>query len=334
MRKSHRPAGSTVRLRLEALEVRDVPSATLVDLTTRGSAGEVNGAMFKQDDTQPTGSGVIHSFLRIQGAASKNVTQEGFNTDARPLQFDENKSPTFTHALHLGDVPEVFVNGAMYRVFLLDVNQKSSQPLLSLDQVRLYVGDAPNLTGYNASTHQLAGLDPVYDLDAGGDSWVKLDYRLNSGSGSGDMLMLVPESAFAGAGANSYVYLYSKFGEHFAGNAGFQEWAPGHGNGTGSISGTVNNALGGVVSNQIVYLDLNNNGVLDDSDVYTITDANGHYVFDNLPPSGDQQSVYYVRQVTQDGFTQTSSEIAAIFLQPGQDVTGVDFTDAPHVKPT
>src|SRR5262249_49626612 len=123
MRKSHHSFESTVPLRVELLEARDVPSATLVDLTTRGSSGEVNGVIFQQDDTQPTGSGVIHSFLRIQGAASKNVTQQGYNTDARPLEFDENKSPTFTHALQLGDVPVVFVNGGMYRVFLLDVNQ-------------------------------------------------------------------------------------------------------------------------------------------------------------------------------------------------------------------
>src|SRR5262249_53681335 len=131
--------------------------------------------------------------------------------------------------LQLSELPQVTVGSGTYRAFLLDINQKSSQPLLSLDQLRLYVAGAPNLTGYDGSKGRLAGLDPVYDMDAGRDASVKLNYLLNSGSGSGDMRLLVPEAAFAGAGANPYVYLYSEFGEYFAANAGFQEWAPGPG---------------------------------------------------------------------------------------------------------
>src|SRR5439155_16960747 len=127
---------------------------------------------------------------------------QGFNTDARPLEFDENKSPTFTRALHLSELPLVSINGGSYRTFLLDINQNGSQPLLSLDQVRLYVADTTNLTGYDTATGKLGGNAPVYDLDAGNDAWVKLDSRLNSGSGSGDMIMAVPEWMFGGHGAN------------------------------------------------------------------------------------------------------------------------------------
>src|SRR5207253_1005441 len=102
-----------------------------------------------------------------------------------------------------------------YREFLLDINQKSSQPYLSLDEVRVFVSNTPNLTGYNTTTHQLAGLDAGYSLDtASVDNWVKLDSRLSSGSGSGDMLMYVPDQALAGI---TYVYLYSKFGVNLAG---------------------------------------------------------------------------------------------------------------------
>jgi hypothetical protein len=36
------------------------------------------------------------------------------------------------------------------------------------------------------------------------------------------MLVLIPESFFSQADA--YVYLYSRFGEHFAANAGYEEW--------------------------------------------------------------------------------------------------------------
>jgi len=335
-RHTHR---STVRLRLEALDAREMPSANALDLTARGSSGEINGATFRQDDTRPTGSGVIHSFLRVQGAAAHGVTQQGYNTDARPLQFDENKSPTFTHSLRLSDLPRVFTNGAFYRVLLLDINQKSSQPFLSLDQLRVFVADAPNLTGYDAATGTLAGHAAGYDLDADGDSWVKLDYRLNSGSGSGDMLAFIPEAAFAGAGDNPFVYVYSQFGEHFAGNAGFQEWAPGHGTGvdnpTSSIRGTVTDVnTGAGLSNQIIFIDLNNNGVLDADEPYTITDAGGHYAFTDLPPSGDGSSLYYVRQITQDGFTQVTGNPDGIVLGPGVDLTGIDFGDSGNIRPT
>ena len=297
------------RLRLEALETRDVPSATTVDLTTRGSSGMINDAIFSQADPQPTGSGKIRSFVRIQGAAAHSDVQQGYNTDARPLQFDENNSPQFTRSMSLANVPLVNVGGKLYREFLLDINQKSSQPLLSLDELRIYVGGAPDLSGYDPATGKLAGLAPIYDMDAGGDSWVKLNYRLNSGSGSGDMLLYVPNRLFAAAGG-AYLYLYSKFGAHYASNAGFQEWAAGLSPltaATGSISGVRFNDLNGNgvrdagepgLADVVVYLDANNNGVLDQGEVYQITDTNGFFQFNNLTSGAN----YIVRANTPDGW--------------------------------
>jgi hypothetical protein len=209
------------RLALEDLAARIVP-ATLLDLTTPGAVAVApSGAVVEQVDAQPTGTGYIRSFVRIQGAANGGGSQQGFNTDGRPLSFDENKSPQFTRSITLGQVPVVTVNGTAYREFLLDINQKASSPYLSLDQVRVYLGT----TGSVTSLAQLG--NPVFDLDAGGDVTVKLDARLNSGSGSGDMRLLIPDAAFAGAGPGSFLYLYSKFGG-LAGataNGGFEEWA-------------------------------------------------------------------------------------------------------------
>src|SRR5262249_30159509 len=183
-RKSSRPA-ARAQLLLEALEDRLVLST--VDLTTRGSEGLLNGALFRQCDAQPTGTGVIRSFVRLQTNAA---TEQGYNTDARPLQFDENKSPQFTRSQLLSGVPRVTIGTTTYREFLLDINQKGSAPLLSLDELRVYVGNAPNLQGYDAATKQLAGQDAVYDLDGdGADNWVKLNYRLNAGSGAGAMFV-------------------------------------------------------------------------------------------------------------------------------------------------
>jgi hypothetical protein len=39
--------------------------ATTVDRTTEDSSGTLNGALFQQTDAQPTGSGVIDSFVPV-----------------------------------------------------------------------------------------------------------------------------------------------------------------------------------------------------------------------------------------------------------------------------
>jgi SdrD B-like domain len=330
MSASHRTLRT--RLGVENLETRDTPSATVVDLTLRGSSGDAGGALFFQADPQPTGSGHIASFLRIQGAAAHDEVQQGYNTDARPLQFDENKSPTFTRSLLLSSVPRVTIGGVSYREFLLDINQKSSQPLLSLDELRIYLGTSGNLTGYSAATGQLANLNALYDLDGTGDHQVLLDYRLNSGSGSGDMLLYVPDSLFTGG---TFVYLYSKFGESYASNAGFQEWSVGLSSLTntgGSISGVKfsDNNQNGMrdadepgLSDWVIYLDTNNNHMLDDGEVYTITDANGHYSFTNLATGAGFS--YYVREVQQDGWSQITADPDVIILLPNESRTDVDF---------
>jgi hypothetical protein len=189
-------------------------NATMVDLTTAGSSGTINGALFQQVGPQPTGSGVIDPFVRIS-AANQSIVQ-GFNTDARPLQFDENTSATFTHSLLLSSLATVTIGGSTYYQFLLDINQTANEPLLSLDQLKIYVQNTGNIA-------TLAGLtNLVYNMDAGGDSYIKLNYGLNTGSGSGDMFAYIRTSLFTGG---TYVYLYSQFGSNFANNDGYEEWA-------------------------------------------------------------------------------------------------------------
>jgi hypothetical protein len=78
---------------------------------------------------------------------------------------------------------------------------------------------------------------------------------------------------------------------------------------TGSIAGQVwndlnNNAVKNVgetgLSGWTVYLDANDNGTLDGSEVSTTADLNGNYVFSNLTTGS-----YIVREVVGSGFTQT-----------------------------
>jgi len=201
-------------------------AAIVVDLTREGAKGTINGAIYQQVDPQPTGTGVINTFLRIQ---AKGV-EEGFNTDHRPVQFDE-KTDIHTRSLLLTDVPQVTINGIPYREFLLDINETVPKSLLSLNDVQIFLESAPDLNVFSKLRN------PVYKMDEGADNSVKLDYNLNHGSGSGDMLLYVPEANFA-ATSGAYVYLYSKFGQPIPGDsssvgadqtadAGFEEWAAG-----------------------------------------------------------------------------------------------------------
>ncbi len=196
------------------------------------------GAIFNQVAPQPTGTGFIDSFVRIQ----HSPTEQGYNTDKRPVQFDEKTDLTYTHSLTVANVPIVNISGTNYREFFLDINETDSTKghLLSLDKLQIFLGASGNLGSYVASglTGTLNGLSPIYSMDTGvsgigdlQDNWIQLDYSLNNGgSGKGDMVAYIPNSLFTGTGANPYVYLYSQFGTTTSGptaltsDAGFEEW--------------------------------------------------------------------------------------------------------------
>lgn len=295
---------------LETLEGRDVPS--VVNLTTADSSGDANSALFQQTDTQPTGTGVISSFVRVQGTG----VERGYNTDARPLQFNENSSPRFTRSLKLDAVPIVVVNGVGYRQFLLDINQKSSSPLLSLDELKIFLGNAGNLKGYNSSTGQLAGLDAVYNLDGNGDNSILMNYSLNHGSGSGDVLVLIPDRLFVSPVLNPYVYLYSTFGQTAAANAGFEEWAvypKSDVTGLGSLAGKV-------------YFDENANGVFDENDtgiilvVITLTGTDDRGNFVSLQTTTDGLGNYSFVNLRAGIYTLTESQ--PVNYDDGSDTAG------------
>jgi hypothetical protein len=276
---------------LEGLEDRLVPAQ--FDLTAVGSQATVGGVMFQQGSVQPAGSGVFDAFVRIHALGGRG-SEQGYNTDARPLEFDENNSPTFTRSLPLSTVPLVTLNGTNYRVFLLDINQKASSPLVSLDQLQIFVGASGNLTGY--SSRSLAGLPAIFDLNPDGSNtnWVSLDGRLNQGLGKSDMALLVPDSLLATAASNlgalsPEVYIFSRFGDHFATNGGFEQWGVQEQAALSSLSGYVyfdaanigafqpGEGISGVMMT-LTGTDINNHSVT----LNAVTDANGFYFFDGL----------------------------------------------------
>jgi hypothetical protein len=204
-------------------------AAVMLDLTTVGASGEIQDAWFVQMDQQPTGTGVIDSFLRLRASPK----EEGYNTSARPLELDELSSPIFTRDLLLGEVPIVtnpdgVGDSGDYYQFLLDINESSGgdNEFLTLHDLRIYVTVDPLSAPLPDSAAALDGaLGPAaYAFNTALPDTIELDYSLNAGSGSGDMFAYIPVSLL-GTDGEDYVTLYSAFGMPSTSSAGFEEWA-------------------------------------------------------------------------------------------------------------
>jgi hypothetical protein len=214
-------------------------AAPTVDLTVNNSGTISNGTntvTFVFDKQQPSGTGVLDPFLRVQ----RNGTEQGYNTtvaNAGQLPF-EDKFGIFTHDLAFSSMQ--VVNG-VYN-FVLDIGEPVStaqgeqQSLLSLDGLKLYVTNTP---GQNSSTVDANGDANgisgtlLWNMDAQADNYILLDANRdgNPGNGVSDMLMQVPTSVFAGVTNAQFIVLWSRFGLENASNAGaesfgtFEEWA-------------------------------------------------------------------------------------------------------------
>ena len=143
--------------------------AVIVDLTTDGSSGTINGARYEQIDPQSTGTGVIDSFAQI---GNNDPTAHAYNTTDNNT-LDNGSSDNFNHSITLADVPIVTISGNPYRQFLLDINENNNAALdqfLSLDEVQIFVGGTANS---NVDTFTAGILDHdgtlIYRMDAGGD---------------------------------------------------------------------------------------------------------------------------------------------------------------------
>lgn len=201
-----------------------------LDLTGATTSGSVNGAYFERvpNNGVPAGTGNINSFVRLQSPGNA-TEEEGYNTDGRPLRFDENNSPQFTRSLKLSDIPIIDVAGILYRQFILDINEPNASqqdpdlPKVDLTELQLFLGNAGNLLTANNTPFAGFGSNAysVFDLDGAGEATVNL-FDFNPGSGRYDLFAYIPDSLFTGP--NEYVYLYSKF---TGAEGGFEEWAVG-----------------------------------------------------------------------------------------------------------
>jgi hypothetical protein len=189
--------------------------AVVVDLIN-GNSGTINGAQFEFTNAQPTGTGIIDPFLRVQA----NGVEQGYNTSGTPVPFDD-KSGISTHDMTFAQLQTttVTIGGTDYFKLLLDVNQSGNgtNTYLSLDQLQFYTSPTG---GQTTTTVSLLG---TLRYTFGVGDRVDLDASRNPGSGGGDMFAYIPTLAFAGT--TDFVYLYCHFGTTWASNDGFEEWA-------------------------------------------------------------------------------------------------------------
>jgi hypothetical protein len=305
-----KPASVRRRPSLEVLEDRTVPA--VVDLTTLGAQGAIGAALFQQNINDKGGNGNLAPFVRLSSNPKTEMAQ-GYNTDARPVQFDEYQSQTYTHSLPLSQVPTVSVSGITYSELVVNIDQSSSSPLLSLDEFRVYVGNAPNLLGYNPSSNQLAGLTAVYDMDASGANTVILNASLKPGRGLGDARVLVPTNLLASPG-NSYFYLYSKFGATIPAQGGYEAWDIRIGSGTvtssASLSGLVSLDNGYGIVSPLGGVTLTLTGTTSTGQQVTLSvmsNPDGSYSFGNL-----QAGTYTITETVPLGDTAESASAGTV----------------------
>jgi hypothetical protein len=312
------PSPRFARLSVEQLDERLVPSAVL-DLTHRGAQVATAGFIARQIDALPAAQ------LTAVSRVDSGGVEQGYNTTAKGLDFDEKRIPR-SRGITLSQVPVVTINGVAYREFILDVDQKAASPLLSVDQVRVYVAGRSDLTGYNPRTGKLAGHAPVFDLDAKRDVSLVLNARLNRGRGSGDLSLLIPDSAFAGADPKSFVYLYSQMGatRGASANGGFEQWsvrpAPAP---TTTPTPPATSSLSGYV-----FADNGQDGVRDDTDqglfgvqiLLQGVDAQGHAV--SLKTTTDNNGFYQFTGLSAGTYTITEVQPSDPSLVDGLDYAG------------
>lgn len=206
--------------------------AAVLDLATSSdnvtpdtTSGSIGGALFEWTTAQPTGTGVIDTFVQVQ-AQGNGTFEQGYNTTENNV-FDNGSSDIHNHALLLTDIPIVNIGGVDYRQFLLDINESLGQngELLSLMDIQVLQSDTanPNVETFSGGVLEIPAHAFVYRLDDGIDNTIELNAALGSGSGSGDMFFYVRDDLFSPD--FDYVYLYSEFGRPNGADAGFEEWA-------------------------------------------------------------------------------------------------------------
>ena len=339
-----------------------------VNLTGATSMAIIDGAVFQDAANVGSGTGNYNTFLALQDKNGDDTVlnpnvEAGFNAglvqgpdpspeDTSNSEMDASKS----EAILLGSIPIVIGTGTgpggnggeigvAYYEFRTDLNENNNgdNPLLSLDQFKLYVGgfdlDAGAGVDLVDTVAELETLTKVYDMDGMSgehDISVLMNEATSSGSGNDDYSVLVPVSNFGSADpATTYVYLYVQMGiadgvppDSWGASGGFHEWNLQNaviiqGQKFNDIDGDgIKDAGEGGVAGVTIYIDddldgiveaTDNNGVLDAGEQSDITDADGNYSFGGIPLR-DADYTIYIREVVPAGSVPTTTLPVAVVI--------------------
>ena len=300
---------------------------TYYDLTTRATGNEalIDGAVFRTLSAEgSSGTGLIQAFVRLSTNAD---TSDGYNTSERPLAYDENSSPSFTKSIKLDQVPVVSFDpdgpggplGVIaYYEFRLDINQTNSNPLISLNELKLYKSTNGTESGLITTAGFLDNTTLVWDMDDQNltvpltddiNNTILLDYSLQAGSGKSDMFFYVPVADFGGAvPADTWIVLYSSFGEtdvldaadvgapvslygDYSTNDGFEEWS-------------VSKALGDTFISGYKWHDLDGDGTWDANE----PGLGGWQISYSYSTSGKDKADFGGQVTTSDGNTDVTGD--------------------------
>src|SRR5438067_9630139 len=136
--------------------VAGIAQATVVDLTCTNGCNDMGSftnqygtTIFQFTQPQPTGTGVIDPFLRIQA----NGTEQGYNTSGG-TPFDDKSGP-WTHNIQFSDLQStaVTVNGTVYFKILVDLNEPNgAKSTISLENLQFYSSATGSATTTNISS--------------------------------------------------------------------------------------------------------------------------------------------------------------------------------------
>ncbi|MDV3256199.1 MAG: hypothetical protein LOX97_00100, partial [Sphingomonas sp.] len=281
------------------------------DITPSGSFVNIGGIIFTDAANTGSGTGNYNTFLAVQ---DNDGVEQGFNSDDTPPIDDSNENIDHakTHTVKLSDLVVVTIDGVQYYEFRVDLNEANSDPnaQISLDQFKLYTSSNGSIT----DTTTLFSQNLIYDLDGGGNVSVLLSDIESTGSGSDDYAVLVPVSEFAGLDpTETFVYLYVQMGAagtDWQVNATFEEWNLQNGV---TLTGTkfedldgdgIKDPGEGPIEGVTIFIDANQNGMLDVGERTTLTDAEGNYTFHGVATG---QTVW-IDEVVPAGATQTTGD--------------------------
>lgn len=219
--------------------------------------GFINGALYRRTETTDdtgSGGGVFRNLYKVQDTpAEAGYNRNGAIDASVPGGFDPYISRGQLATDSSGD----------YYVFTMDVNEANNlNRYVSLDTFEIYAGgtgtdlnsdgdfkdtgEVAEAWGANPLPQTVAGLASyttlIYDMDAGSNSTVFIDYSSSNGSGTFDLFVFVPVAMFDGVANNTMLYVYTEYGTYtngsslvFGSDTGGEEVAAYTGNFLGTI---------------------------------------------------------------------------------------------------